>query len=388
LWLIVGLGAALVGAAAGVRALGYAWAADVVAFGCFPLIALLRDSAGASASGLAPLVLLPLLWLALYRSKKKVGAGLLVLAASLVAPILLVGGAAYPPAEWRRAALSLVVAGVTAASVRRLVGALRDGALRERERSRAIIERLVEVDRLKDSFIATVSHELRTPLTSIIGYTEMLADGDAGELTPQQAKMIATVRRNSQRLLAQVENLLTASMIEAGGFASRPSRVDVGALIAGVEDALLPAAETASLTMRVDVADDVGAIHADPGQLDRALVNVVSNAIKFSPPGGRVALAARRVSRAVEITVADEGPGIPFEDQPRLFDRFFRTAAAEDRAIPGAGLGLAIVKEIVDSHRGEIELHSTPGVGTQLTLRLPIGRPADEPLPLLSSAAA
>jgi PAS domain S-box-containing protein len=245
--------------------------------------------------------------------------------------------------------------------------------------------RLVELDRMKDAFVATVSHELRTPMSSIIAYTEMLSDGDAGELTGPQRHMVEAVARNSGRLRSLIEDLLTVSQIEAGVFKLRREDTDVRQLLEGVAAALAPAAQEASIKLQVDIPDDAGAVLADPRALDRALMNVLANAIKFSLPGGEVELTGRRCSAVVEIAVTDRGIGIGPEDQSRVFERFFRASSGEERAIPGSGLGLSIVKEIVESHGGQVRLESILGEGTTVTVRLPPGVQAVDDRPVATA---
>jgi signal transduction histidine kinase len=247
--------------------------------------------------------------------------------------------------------------------------------------------RLRELDRLKDGFVATVSHELRTPLASIIGYGEMLADGDAGALSPEQANMVAAVERNSHRLLGLIENLLAISEIEAGALKTTLTLTDVRSLVQEVGEALRPAAQAASVNLRVRAGGDAGRLLADAGQLDRALMNVLANAIKFSLPGGTVDLTAGRNHDVLEIVVSDCGIGIAPGDQERLFERFYRASSAKERAIPGSGLGLAIVKEIIERHGGHVSLESRLGEGTQVTLHLPAGA-ANVAQPTPTAAAA
>jgi signal transduction histidine kinase len=249
-------------------------------------------------------------------------------------------------------------------------------------------ERLLELDRMKDTFVATVSHELRTPLASILLSAEMLADGDAGPLTPEQTMLVATLERNSMRLLGEIENLLAISRIEAGSFTSRLAPMELEPVLRAVADSLRPIAGAADVTLDVQCSGELGEIDADAGQLDRALVNLVSNAIKFTPRGGRVDIDAHRAATTVEIAVSDTGIGIPADEQPRLFERFFRASAADSRSIQGSGLGLAIVKEIVDNHGGQIDLDSEPGSGTRVTLTIPIGRrPLESTSPVTHAAA-
>jgi signal transduction histidine kinase len=205
----------------------------------------------------------------------------------------------------------------------------------------------------------------------------MLADGDAGALSVPQAQMVSMIDRNSHRLLAQIENLLDISRIQSGRVASRPVPTDLPRLIAGAIDAMRPVAEAASVSLQSTVAPDLGELTVDPGQLDRVIVNLLSNAVKFTPAGGTVTLVANRDGAEIELAVEDTGIGIPAEEQPRLFDRFFRASTAEQRAIPGSGLGLAIVKEIVEAHHGTVSVDSRPEHGTRFTLRLPADPPTD-----------
>ncbi len=241
------------------------------------------------------------------------------------------------------------------------------------ERERRIVAELQELDRSKSEFLSTVSHELRTPLTSINGYVELLADGDAGPVTSEQAKMLGIVGRNVARLRGLIEDLLTLSRMEAGQF--RPGLVAVD-LAPALRQAVLSMAPQATekgvaLVCDVDVSRGPLAVEADPVQLDRVVDNLLSNAVKFTPSGGQVRLTAEPVDEAVEISVSDTGIGIPEAEQAQLFGRFFRASNAVDQAIPGTGLGLSIVQVIVEQHGGTIRLSSTPGEGTTVTVRLP-----------------
>ena len=240
-------------------------------------------------------------------------------------------------------------------------------------------ERLQELDRLKTDFVSTVSHELRTPLSSILGYVEMLVDGSAGELTEEQLRVLGVVDRNALRLLALIEDLLTISRIEAGTFRLILEPVDVQTLVGAARQAVLPDLAGRRLSLTVKVDEDTGTIIGDATQLDRVIINLLTNAIKFTPDGGRVSLSAEREDGAVFIRVQDTGIGIPFEEQPRVFERFFRSSSARELAVPGTGLGLSITKKVIDEHRGQISFVSSPGQGTQVIVRLPVSLPRGRP---------
>jgi signal transduction histidine kinase len=239
------------------------------------------------------------------------------------------------------------------------------------EREREMVQRLRELDEAKSDFVASVSHELRTPLTSIRGYAEMLGDGDAGELTSDQGRMLEIVQRNADRLLSLIENLLTLSRIESGAF--RVARVPVALddVVRATLDELRPQAAAAGVVLEADVTGCIPAVLGDRAQLERVLFNLLSNAIKFTVDGGRVTVRLRASDDGVEMSVADRGIGIPAAELDRLFGRFFRSSISQQRAIQGTGLGLMIVKSIVEHHEGDISVESEEHVGTTFTIRLP-----------------
>ena len=235
-----------------------------------------------------------------------------------------------------------------------------------------LVAELKSVDKAKSSFLASASHDLRTPLTSIIGYVELLADGDAGPVHPAQLRMLTGVDRNARRLKTMIEDMLTISKIELGGFTSRLGPVDLATLVPAAAEVISPAAAAGGLSFRVSCPDHGLLVEGDPEQLDRVLVNLLSNAVKYTPRGGSVQLTAATADHAAVVTVADTGIGIPEQDQASLFNRFFRAANAVETAQPGSGLGLSIVRTIVDNHHGELSVESAPGHGTAVTVRLPL----------------
>lgn len=270
------------------------------------------------------------------------------------------------PRRWRRYEIQAVqqCAGYVAQSI---------VDLRLREMRESQVDQLTALDRQKTDFMATVSHELRTPLTSINGYLELLQDGDYGALTSGQREALDIVGRNAHRLRGLIEDLLVLNKIEATGLQSSTEEVEVDSLLDGVADLLRPVADAAGVSLLVEPVDPELTIHVDRGQLERSLINLGSNAVKFTPTGGQATIAANRVDDQVVITVADTGIGIPEKDLPDLFSRFFRASNATAAAIPGTGLGLAIVRAIVEGHGGELQVDSVEHRGTVMTVVLPAG---------------
>jgi PAS domain S-box-containing protein len=255
----------------------------------------------------------------------------------------------------------------------------------EAERERLLVlereqnERLRELDRLKDEFVALVSHELRTPLTSIRGYLELVLDGEAGDVTDEQRQFLAVVERNADRLLALVGDLLFLAQIEAGKLSLEFGAVDVGAVASESVDAARPVADDKGITLSLAIGP-VPLLAGDGARIGQLVDNLVSNAIKFTPEGGRVDVRVRARNGSAVIEVRDSGIGIPPDEQERLFERFFRSSNAAERQIPGTGLGLAISKAIVEAHAGAIGVKSEVDVGTTFRVSLPIHRTqAQEP---------
>jgi signal transduction histidine kinase len=246
-------------------------------------------------------------------------------------------------------------------------------------------KRLRELDRLKDEFLSLVSHELRTPLTSIRGYLDLVLDEEAGELSPEQRRFLEAVERNSGRLLRLVGDLLFVAQADAGRLSLEQAKVDVVGLASECVEGAQPAAKEKAIVLSLS-AEPVPALVGDRGRLAQVLDNLVSNALKFTPEGGTVSVRTSTDGEHVSIEVADTGIGISLEDQPRLFERFFRSPAAAEQAIPGTGLGLAIVKAIVEAHGGRITVSSAEGIGTTFRLELPLTADA-KPIDTLDVAA-
>jgi two-component system OmpR family sensor kinase len=239
-------------------------------------------------------------------------------------------------------------------------------------------QQLMEVDRAKSEFVSNVSHELRTPLTSISGYLELLEESLEDQVDANQAEMLAITQRNVGRLYDLIEDLLALSSAER--LPEHLDRVSVLPLVDGVVKDLRFSAGSRGVTISVDAAqtDPGPVVLADAAQLHRAILNLVSNAVKFSRAGGEVRLFVDASDDEVEVRVIDHGIGIPSSDQLKLGERFYRASNAVAEQIPGTGLGLRMVQSIVNNHHGSFTVASVEGQGTTATLRLPLKGPAGD----------
>jgi signal transduction histidine kinase len=267
----------------------------------------------------------------------------------------------------------LLAALIIGAVITRLARARIAAAAHEVER-RALAfqnEQLRDLDRLKDDFVASVSHELRTPLTSIQGYLELVLEGEAGEVNDEQRHFLSIVRRNSDRLLRLVGDLLFVAQIDAGKLEIERDDVDLQAVVEESVQSARPRAAEGGLALELE-AQPVPHVVGDRVRLAQLLDNLVSNALKFTPAGGRVVVRLRAEGQRAVVEVEDTGAGISAADQERLFERFFRTASATERAVQGTGLGLSIAKAIAEGHGGTIAVRSAEGAGTTFRIELPL----------------
>lgn len=226
-----------------------------------------------------------------------------------------------------------------------------------------------ESERLKDEFFALVSHELRTPLTSIIGYLDLVLDDGEG-LDADTQRFLEVVQRNARRLLRLVGDLLFVAQVEAGQLSLERTQVDLGQIAAEAVEAARPRAESNGVELILS-AEPARPLTGDRDRFGQLLDNLIGNAVKFSPDGGRVEVMLADEGGDAVLEVRDTGMGIPPEDLGRLFERFFRSSDATRRAVPGVGLGLTIVKAIVDAHDGTIEVQSDPRHGTTFRITIP-----------------
>ena len=236
-----------------------------------------------------------------------------------------------------------------------------------------------EADRVKDEFLALVSHELRTPLTSVIGYLELVLDGEAGELSPPQSRFLEVSERNARRLLRLVGDLLVVAQAEAGRLGLTADEHDLSALIAERVEAAGPSADAAGVTVRATITEPV-AITADRERIGQVLDNLIGNAIRHAGDDGEVVVSLDRDGNETRLVVADSGPGIPDDELPHVFQRFYRGARAVSS--PGTGLGLSICQLIADAHDGRMEVSTgSGGAAFTLVLPTPAAVPAAAPAP-------
>ncbi len=261
--------------------------------------------------------------------------------------------------------------GARAAAV---VGLMRDVSGRvEQERLVALAQTSVDNTHAgRDMFLANVSHELRTPLNAIIGFSEMLSNPSLEPADPAKRRDYANIiHQSGLHLLAVVNGILDATKIEAGSFAIHPERFDLQDLIGLCCDMVGLKAEKAAVQLQREVVAGAGELVGDRRACQQIVLNLLSNALKFTPAGGSVAILARPDGNSVLITVTDTGVGIAARDLPRIGDPFFQARAAYDRPSDGTGLGLSVVRGLVGLHGGSIAIESAPGQGTRVSVRIP-----------------
>ncbi|HEU5038487.1 MAG TPA: ATP-binding protein [Nocardioides sp.] len=242
------------------------------------------------------------------------------------------------------------------------------------EKERLAVQRMRDVDAAKNEFVSTVSHELRTPVTSIVGYTEILEDGTLVEPAAEQRPLLESIGRNGRRLIMLCDDLLTLGGLDSGATRWERGAVDLTSILPNAEDAVRAQLTRRELTLDVVAPTEPVLVVGDGVQLERALTNLLSNAIKFTESGGRITVTVEARDGEAHLAVSDTGIGIPLEEQERLFQRFFRSSTAQERAIQGTGLGLSIVNAIVSAHGGRIDVRSAHLEGTTFTVRLPLAR--------------
>lgn len=244
-----------------------------------------------------------------------------------------------------------------------------------------LVGKLRELDRAKSDIIHTMSHEMRTPLTSILGYVDLILD-DEDTLPPGAAARLHVVEHHARRLQDLAADMSILERLEFDDNPSRSAVVAIGPMLRRAEALLRPLADSREVQLCV-TADLRTSVKGDEGELEHALTSVIENAVKFTPSRGRVDVELGRVSGPdkqprVVITVTDTGMGIPSDELPQIFDRFFRASNAQNQAVQGSGLGLAIVREIVQAHHGEVLVSSVLDEGTIVRVTLPTRRePAD-----------
>ena len=238
------------------------------------------------------------------------------------------------------------------------------------------VTELRRLERVRTEFVANVSHELRTPLTAIRGYLETLLAGGLDE-PDNGRRFLQIVFRHTERLGRLLDDLMDLSNIELGKVTLKREPTDLADVLEPVLAIVWPQAEAKRLAVAADLPRGLPAVSADRDRLVQILLNLVDNAVKFTPEGGRVTVTASSREGMVEVVVADTGVGISSTDLPRITERFYRVDKARSRALGGTGLGLAIVKHLVQAHGGELRIESELGKGTTVSFTLPTARVAE-----------
>jgi PAS domain S-box-containing protein len=227
------------------------------------------------------------------------------------------------------------------------------------------------IEKLQNGFVSTVRHELRTPLTSIAGALGLLTVNPDAALAAPTLRLLRIAQANSQRLLQLVSGILDMDEIESGKVAFALRRIDIQALVELAIEANRGHAKTAGVHIRLDAAPDAGELRGDPDWLFTVVNNLVSNAVKFSPPGGEVAAGIEARGKNIRVSVRDHGPGVPDEFKDRVFEKFAQADISDARPKGGTGLGLSIVKQIVTRLGGEVGFGDAPGGGAVFYVDLP-----------------
>ena len=237
------------------------------------------------------------------------------------------------------------------------------------------VTRLRELESVRREFVANVSHEFRTPLSIINGYLETLEEGGVGR--EMLRKSISVMRRHADRLNRLIEDLLTISRMEEKGVRLETASADVAGLLSSVVSRLDPEIRQRGAEVRLDIESGLPSLTIDSYRMEQAFSNLLANALRHGSPAGstrgvRVTVAMRREGPDLAISFSDDGPGIPFQDQEHLFERFYRVGGDRARQTGGTGLGLSIVKHVVQAHGGRVGLRSRPGEGSTFTIHLPL----------------
>jgi signal transduction histidine kinase len=229
-----------------------------------------------------------------------------------------------------------------------------------------------EIERAKNDIISIVAHELRTPMTSIKGYTDLMLQGAMGLLTEGQQHFLSIVKSNVDRLSRLVSDLLDITRIEAGSIELELVPMQLAEIVPEVCESVAEAVEERDLTLNVDVTTPIPTVRADRNRIIQVLVNLLSNAYRYTPPGGSIQVSVRPLEDTVLVQIADTGIGIAKEDQKKIFERFYRVEHDLVKKESGTGLGLSIVKSLVELHGGRLWLESELGRGSTFSFALPL----------------
>jgi len=248
---------------------------------------------------------------------------------------------------------------------------------RVKERTRELEDAnkaLQQMNQIKSEFVSAVAHELRTPLTSIKGYATILSSGRLGKLKADQNERLERINKHSNELVNLINNLLDIARIESGKTTMAIEEVDLNTIISDVDEIISPQAEELKIKFKTNVNTRLEKILADRIQLERVLINLLSNSLKFTPQNGEIGLNVTSDNEYIQFEVYDTGEGIEEKDLEKIFHEFYRADNAINREKKGTGLGLSLVKQIIEAHGGEIWVESKPGIGSHFFFKLPLNK--------------
>ncbi len=355
------------------------WAHDLPPLGGIAAVFAIQLTTGGLTLLIFPLLLVVVLFVALHYSRRELLAAAALAAAVIIIPAAGVGG---HPGQLAATVVTVVTLAVMVTTVPEIVRKSRiAGTEADRmtvqirtlvDRLESANERLQEADKAKSVFLANMSHELRTPLNAILGFSELLMDDGAGRFTEASRKrFLEQIHSSGKHLLGLINDILDLSKVEAGQMDLRLEPVTIDDAVEEVLRTIEPLAAARGIKLASDAAAG-GEVIADAGKLKQMLLNLVSNAIKFTPQGGQVTVSASRSLNVVEIAVADTGIGIARGDQERIFHEFQQLDSGIGRKVDGTGLGLALTRRLAALHGGAVRVSSVPGRGSVFTLSLPV----------------
>jgi signal transduction histidine kinase len=228
------------------------------------------------------------------------------------------------------------------------------------------------MDKLRDDFLSMVSHELKAPLSSLLMQISVVLDGLAGELSPKQSDLLGKAKEKTKGMITLVNDILDYRRIQEGKSIQKIANLDLPEILKRTVELMRLSAEEKGITMTCDIPEALPSFAGDRGGVEAVFVNLISNAIKYTPQGGNVNVTLDKGSKDIRLKVVDNGMGIPAEDMDRIFEKFYRIKTEQTRSISGSGLGLSIVKGVVDAHGGSIRAESEVGKGTTFFISLPV----------------
>jgi two-component system phosphate regulon sensor histidine kinase PhoR len=233
------------------------------------------------------------------------------------------------------------------------------------------LEEVRRVSQRKNDFVSNVSHELRTPLTSIKGYASILLTGKLGAIPEEAHKRLAKINKHSDELVQFVNDLLDIARIESGRITLKIAPLSLKNIIDEVGDMLTVQMKERQINFSAEIPDNMPEVMADYSQLKRVFINLVNNALKYTPPGGRIVIRVHSTDMGIQVDVTDTGCGIPEDAMDKLFTEFYRVDIAINQEVKGTGLGLAMVKHIIEAHKGRIWVRSKTGFGSTFSFTIP-----------------